>query len=841
MRQFALFCLAVSLLSHSFLSSTHGQGRLEDYQRADGLWESSRGKVFRTKVHPHWLKDSNDFWYRVEIAPNEYEFVFVDSKRGVKRPAFNHGALARALSKATKEKVERTQLPFRTIHFNQKRSSIQFSVSGSGWKWDLRKKKLQKADATQVEESTVKVLQYPRRSSSSSTETSISFVNRTDKAARVYWVNPSGGQSPYGRIAPGKVRDQHTFAGHVWVVKDESDSPIAVFEATEDPGVAIIDHSASVRLADQVDDSRKDRNNKNSPDGKWLASIKDHNVLLKNLEDGEELSLSHDGSPDDPYIPRIHWSPDSTKLVVFQERPGQNRQIHMVESSPQDQLQPKLHTMLYVKPGDRLAHPRPRLFDVVRQKQVAIPEEALSNPFSISQVRWLPDSSEFAFLYNERGHQALMVYAVDATTGELRTVVEEKSETFVCYSRKSFGHYVDASREVIWMSERDGWNHLYLYDYEQGEVKNQITRGEWVVREVVKVDEEARQIWFRAGGVYPDQDPYYLHECRVNFDGSEFTILTDGDGSHQVEYSPDRQFILDSYSRVDMPTVTELRRTSDGSLVCRLEAGDCSRLLESGWNLPERFVAKGRDGKTDIYGIIHRPTNFEPGKKYPVIEKIYAGPHGAFVPKTFSTYHRAQAIAELGFIVVQIDGMGTSFRSKAFHDVCWQNLGDSGFPDRILWMKAAAEKHPEMDLERVGIYGGSAGGQSTLRGLLAHGDFYDVGVADCGCHDNRMDKIWWNEQWMGWPIGPHYKDQSNVTQAHKLVGKVLLIVGELDRNVDPASTMQVVDALIKADKDFDLLVVPGGGHGIGSRPYGLRRTRDFFVRHLLGVEPRGSY
>jgi dipeptidyl aminopeptidase/acylaminoacyl peptidase len=236
--------------------------------------------------------------------------------------------------------------------------------------------------------------------------------------------------------------------------------------------------------------------------------------------------------------------------------------------------------------------------------------------------------------------------------------------------------------------------------------------------------------------------------------------------------------------------------------------------------------------------VIFRPTNFDANRKYPVIEDIYAGPQSAFVPKRFSAFHRQQALAELGFVVVKIDGMGTSHRSKAFHDACWQNLGDAGFADRIPWIRAAAAKYPSLDLDRVGIFGGSAGGQNALRGLLAHGDFYRVGVADCGCHDNRMDKIWWNEQWMGWPVGPHYADSSNVTHAHRLTGKLLLIVGEADRNVDPASTMQVVDALIRADKDFDLLVMPGVGHGAAETAYGNRRRQDFFVRHLLGVEPR---
>ncbi|MCG8448400.1 MAG: prolyl oligopeptidase family serine peptidase [Pirellulales bacterium] len=815
------------------------QGSREDYQRADALRGKTRNKVFRTNIRPHWLGETNSFWYRVQVAPGRHEFVLVDSDKGERRAAFDHTALAEALSHATGKKLEATRLPFWSIRFDETISAVRFFAAGQSWQWHLEKNRLEKMGAANGEESTVLILQSPRRSQHSILETSIRFVNRTKNVARLFWVDTTGNQSSYGMVKPGAERDQHTFSGHVWVVKDGNDGRLAVFQATEDPGLAIIDHSTPAERNGQAkQDTFSPRGHAKSPDGKWQARIQEHNVVLRNLEDNKEIPLSDDGSSDDPYVRRFRWSPDSSKLLVIQERPGENRQIRMIESSPQDQLQPKLHTHGYAKPGDRLPLPRPRLFDISERRQIPVAEELFPNPWNISQLRWSPDSNRFTFLYNQRGHQTLRIVGVDAQTGAARAVVDETAETFICYSSKQFSHYLDDTQEIVWMSERDGWNHLYLYDAQTGEVKNQITSGEWVVRAVDRVDEKARQIWFQAGGVYPDQDPYYRHLCRVNLDGSGFTVLTQGDGTHRVEYSPNREYFVDTYSRVDMPPVTQLRRSSDGSLVCQLEQGDFSRLLETGWNPPERFVAKGRDGKTDIYGVIHRPTNFERGKKYPVIEKIYAGPHGAFVPKQFSAFHDAQAMAELGFVVVQIDGMGTSHRSKQFHDVCWQNLGDSGFPDRILWMQAAAKKYPEMDLQRIGIYGGSAGGQSALRALLAHGDFYDVAVADCGCHDNRMDKIWWNEQWMGWPVGPHYQQQSNVTQAHRLEGKLLLIVGELDRNVDPASTMQVVNALVQADKDFDLLVVPGVGHGAGSRPYGVRRTRDFFVRRLLGVEPR---
>jgi dipeptidyl aminopeptidase/acylaminoacyl peptidase len=295
-------------------------------------------------------------------------------------------------------------------------------------------------------------------------------------------------------------------------------------------------------------------------------------------------------------------------------------------------------------------------------------------------------------------------------------------------------------------------------------------------------------------------------------------------------------FYADVYSRVDLPPVLEIRRTSDRTVVLKGEKCDISALVKAGWKAPEVFTAKGRDGRTDIWGVIYRPLNFNPKKKYPVIENIYAGPHSSFVPKTFGAYNSMQALAELGFIVVQVDGMGTSNRSKAFHDVCWKNLGDAGFPDRILWHKAIAAKYPYYDISRVGIYGTSAGGQSALGALLFHPEFYKAAFSACGCHDNRMDKIWWNEQWMGWPLGPEYAAASNVDNAWRLQGKLLLVLGELDHNVDPSSTMQVVNALIKAKKMFDLLVIPGADHTNGG-VYGDRKRNDFFVRNLLGVEP----
>ncbi len=595
-----------------------------------------------------------------------------------------------------------------------------------------------------------------------------------------------------------------------------------------------------------------------SPDGKWEVVVRGHNLFVHNLKNQKENALTYDANPNSTYVrdvqrdraiemeyatrepespePDVNWSPDSRRLVAIRTQAGTRRTVYLVESAPKDQLQPKLQSYPYLKPGDEIPVRKPHLFEVEAGREISLDDTLFPNPWSIGDLRWSSDSSRFTFLYNQRGHQALRIVGVDAKTGEPKCVVDEQSKTFIDYSGKFFTEYLDNSGEIVWMSERDGWNHLYLYDANTGQVKNQVTRGEWVVREVDRVDKEKRQIWFRAGGIHPEQDPYYIHHCRVNFDGSGLTILTEGDGTHSVQFSPDRRFFIDTWSRVDLAPVNELRRSDDGKRVCKLEEADVGALTASGWRPPQRFAAKGRDGVSDIYGIIHWPREADPAKKHPVIESIYAGPQDSFVPKSFRPVYGQDELTRLGFVVVQIDGMGTSNRSKRFHDVCWRNVGDGGFPDRILWMKAAAAKYPRIDLTRVGIYGGSAGGQSALGALLMHGDFYKVGAADCGCHDNRMDKIWWNEQWMGWPVGPHYEEQSNVTLAHQLQGKLLLTVGELDKNVDPSSTLQVVNALIKADKDFELIVFPGAGHGAGGSPYGRRRRNEFFMRHLLGAE-----
>lgn len=580
---------------------------------------------------------------------------------------------------------------------------------------------------------------------------------------------------------------------------------------------------------------------KASPDGKWEAFIRNYNVFVraKGETNGQKdgFPLSFDGSEGNYYaLYSLNWSPDSKKLAAYRVQPGYHRKIDYVQSSPNEQLQPKYWTLDYAKPGDALDVERPVLFQIEGKKQLVIDNALFAVPFGLTAPVWRKDSSAFTFEYNQRGHQVYRVIEVAAATGKARAVIDEQVKTFFCYSGKKYRFDVGDGKEVVWTSERDGWNHLYLYDGVTGVVKNQITKGEWVVRGVEKVDEEKRQIWFRASGMYPGKDPYLNHLYRINFDGTGLSAFTEADANHLVSLSSDLKYYVDTWSRVDLPTVSVLRSAADKSVVMQLESVTTGDLLKTGWRAPEVFTAKGRDNKTDIWGVIYRPINFDPSKKYPVIENIYAGPHDSFVPKNFSAYNPMQSLAELGFIVVQIDGMGTSNRSKAFHDVCWKNLGDAGFPDRIQWHKAVAAKYTYYDITRVGIYGTSAGGQSAMGALLFHPEFYKVSVSSSGCHDNRMDKIWWNEQWMGWPLGPEYAAASNVDNAYKLQGKLLLIEGEMDTNVDPASTMQVVNALIKAKKKFELLVIPGANHTNGG-PYGDRLRYDFFVHHLLGVEP----
>jgi len=672
------------------------------------------------------------------------------------------------------------------------------------------------------------------RSVNGGPETEIEFINRSEIDIELKWIDSSGKRHSYGRIAKGEQRKQHTFAGHVWLLCNRNGKAIAAVrnEARMVATFMFKPDTWPIPELREADSGRSRRKPAEATDDDVF--IRDFNLWKRDSESDSDVPLTSDGNDKHGYEGEIWWSPTKEHFAVMRTRFVEERKVTLVDSTPDDQLQPKTITIGYAKPGDELDHPQLCIFDRDGEKLHEVSEELTPHPFHVQDITWRSDGSAVRFVYNERGHQRLQVMEMSVADGKTRVLVDEKSKTFVDYAGKYYLRFLDSTNELIWMSERDGWNHLYLIDQQTGKVKQKITQGKWVVREVVDVDETARSMLVSVGGFVPGEDPYFVHLLRVSFDGGVPIKLTDGQGQHEWVFSPSKRYFVDRMSRVDMPPKTTLRSLETGREIAVAEVADASQLLDGGWTMPQRVMAIGRDGVTDIHGIVVLPKDFDEEKKYPVLELIYAGPHSAHVPKSFlrlSDLHQAaDGVDDKQFIVVRIDGMGTSHRSKAFHDVCWKNLGDAGFPDRILWMKAAAKLIPQMDLDRVGIWGGSAGGQNAMRALIAHGDFYTAAFADCGCHDNRMDKIWWNELWMGYPVASHYEEQSNVIQAHRITGKLMLSVGELDTNVDPASTLQVVDALIKAGKEFELLFFPGAGHGVGSGPYATKRRIDFFRR-----------
>ena len=568
-----------------------------------------------------------------------------------------------------------------------------------------------------------------------------------------------------------------------------------------------------------------------SPTGEHKVELRGGNVVLVDLKKANvETRLTQDGvEGKDGWTGPVSWAPDGRHFALWRERTVPVRQ-YLVTDSLKQTKQP----ISYDKPGDERTERIPWVFSVDGKTAARPTPEVLPLAHTTDRLDWSADSKRLLSEFIKRGFTGHGIIEYDVERRSWRKLLTEEDPKFV-YSFATRYRYDLNEGRTLWLSERSGWLHLYSIDLKSGKTLEPVTQGQWVMKEVNKVDEKAGTVTFVALGRVAGENPYHQHFCKAG-PGRTFVDLTPTDGHHEATFSPDRRTLIDASSRVDQPPSYVLRSGIDGRAIATLGTGDLTPLKKAGWTPAMPFVAKDRDGKTDIWGVVTRPYPFDPKKKYAVIENIYAGPHGSFAPHAFSWWHRNhRELSMLGFYVVQMDGRGTNNRGKEFHQVSWRNLKDGGFPDRIAWMKALAKVEPNMDLSRVGIFGGSAGGQNTAHAMLLHGDFYKAGAADCGCYDNRIDKLWWNEQWLGYPVGPWYEDNSCARYAANLRGRLFLSVGESDTNVDVKCSYDFRDALLAAGKkeQFEFHVVPGANHGAGESNE-MREKRARFFEAALG-------
>jgi dipeptidyl-peptidase 4 len=540
--------------------------------------------------------------------------------------------------------------------------------------------------------------------------------------------------------------------------------------------------------------------------------------------------------------PAVFWSPDSSKLITYRIDSRNAGHFMTLQFVPPDQMRPKAYNVVYPLPGEVLPKAAPIIFDVRAGTRIDVKTPGIDIAFQGGpSFEWFPDSKRFHYEAETRGWKEVELREVDASTGEQKVLVKESAEKYVDPGETWF-RFLNNDSEILMSSERDGWNHLYLYNAKTGTLEKQLTKGEWVVRQIVAIDDKNHRVYFLACGREKGEDPYLTHLYGVSLDGTGLQLLTPDNANHMVSISPDDAYFVDNYSRVDLPGGSILRRTKDGSKVRDLEQADVTELVKTGWKFPEPFQGKAGDGTTDLYGLIWRPSNFDASKKYPIIEQVYTGPQGFFVPKTLAAAMRLQSTAEVGFVVVMVDGRGTTGRSRAFHEFSYHNLGGS-FADHVEMIKQMAAKYPFMDITRVGIYGTSAGGYGSAHAILQFPDFYKVCVSISGDHDPRLDKAWWNEVYQGYPVGSDYSEQSNVSMAGHLQGHLLLEHGDIDDNVHPVETMRLADALMTANKSFDMLIVPNMYHGESGvhALYLARRRWDYFVQYLLGVTPPANF
>ncbi|GED59496.1 DPP IV N-terminal domain-containing protein [Brevibacillus formosus] len=615
-----------------------------------------------------------------------------------------------------------------------------------------------------------------------------------------------------------------------------------------------------------------------SPDGKWVAFVYDHNLYVRSLETGRRIRLTHDGKAyydygtqpecrlstvaerlNDRKLPPVAiWSPDSKMLLTHRLDQRKVREMHLIQSVPKgEEVRPVLHSYRYPLVGDQHV-PLAELVicDLERRTTVWIESEPLlACPVSpltpgMQMAGWSSDSKQIYIARMSRDARSVDFSVADACSGEVCTLLREQSDTFLNQDLHNLGASnpnirLMADGSFIWHSERDGWSHLYYCDGKTGEIRNPITSGPWTVRRLMAVDEQQGWVYITGGGLEEGRDPYYQHLYRVRLDGTGLSLLTPEDAEHNVVFSPNMKYFVDTFSRVDLPPVSVLRSV-DGSLIRELEYADVEMLLEMGYQFPERITVKARDGVTDLYGVMLRPFPFDPSSKYPVIDYIYGGPQIINTPKAFALdpgrshdpLGGGQSLAQLGFIVLILDGMGTPYRSKAFHDISNGKLEEAGgLIDHVIAIKQLAERYPYVDVDRVGIWGSSGGGYASTRALLSYPEFYKAAVSASGNHDQRLYIAAWAERYQGLYDPDLYRDQDNARLAANLAGKLLLVSGDMDDNVHPSQTIRMANALIKADKDFDMLILPNRHHGFSLEPYFIRRKWDYFVRHLMRAEP----
>jgi dipeptidyl aminopeptidase/acylaminoacyl peptidase len=725
-----------------------------DYQRAQRLLDANVNPlVLGPAVRPAWLAGDR-FTYRNTVERGT-EFVVVDLARRTRGPAFDHAAIALALSRAAGAVFEPYRLPFRSFTFVRDGAAIRFGAAGKNWECDVAGKECRPAAAT-------------------------------------------------------------------------------------------------------------DRGQVVSPDGRSAIFIRNDNLWLREIATGAERALTTDGVRDFGYatdnagwthsdLPVVLWSPDSKKVATFQQDQRQVGEMYLVSTKVGH---PTLEAWKYPLPGDEhvatihrvvihLDGPRVvRLKMPPDQHRGTITDDIKDGEGRLDDVRWAADSSALAFVSSSRDHRQANLRVANPATGDVRDVLEEKVDTFFeSGNDQSSWHFLPASGEVIWFSQRSDWGHLYLYDLATGRVKRPITSGSWNVTQVLKVDEKERALYLCGVGREAGRNPYFRHFYRVGIDTGDVTLLTPEDADHEVALSPSGEYFVDAYSTTVTPPVSVARDLS-GQVVMPLEKADITRLQAIGWKPPIPFTVKARDGATDLYGLMFRPTDFDETKRYPIINNIYPGPQtGSIRSRSFLPAHGdAQALAELGFIVVQIDAMGTPWRSKSFHAAYYADMGDNGLPDQVAGMKELAARHPWIDIDRAGVWGHSGGGFASTGAMFRYPDFFKVGVSQAGNHDNRGYEDDWAEKWQGLLVGKqegasNYDGQANQTLAKNLKGKLLLAHGTMDNNVPPYLTLLVVDELIKANKDFDLIMMPNRRHGFGNEPYMMRRRWDYFVKHLMGAEP----